>query len=171
MSTQKSVEKGIKVERALFKVLILALLFLLAVIMFTWAGMVMKAHAQDLTLHLPDQDTIMWDPCTTLDTGGPLPAGDTVTYRVYLSHDGLLPAGAPVEISETVYTINFSPGEALWFAGVSGVRNPAGTTFKLESAITWSNSTNTDLVPEGPFGWHTYHALQLIGGLKTKPPL
>ena len=120
-----------------------------------------------VTLYPPDQSTIAWDAVTTLSNGNPIPTGDTVGYKVYLSHDGLLPDGNPVEITAIqYYTLTFPAGEDVWFAGVSGVRTPQGTTLKIESSITWSNSTDAAAVPGGPFGWRTYLGPGSVKGLR-----
>ena len=138
----------------------------LLIVLVLFGLLVLPGWAIAVTYYTPDQATIAWDAVTTLDNGNPLPAGDTVAYKVYLSHDGLLPDGTPVEISATQYTLTFPVGEAVWFAGVSGVRTPQGTTLKIESSITWSNSTDAVAVPGGPFGWRTYVGPGSVTGLR-----
>jgi len=127
--------------------------------------LVLPGWASAVTYYAPDQATIAWDAVTTLSDGNPIPAGDVVAYKVYLSHDGITIVGEPVEVTATQYTITFPAGEAIWFAGVSAVRIPQGTDIKSESSIIWSNSTDATMVPGGPFGWRTYLGPASVTGL------
>ena len=122
--------------------------------------------ANALTLYLPNQSTIQWDPVTTFDGGAAIPAGDSVLYDVYLSQDGL--TGEIINrVAACEATMTF-PGKSIYFAGVRAVWIPAGSTLEIYSTVTWSNSTDPVAVPGGPFGWVT----AMPGypkGLKQKP--
>ena len=128
--------------------------------------LLIPAGADALTLYLPNQSTIAWDPVTTFVGGAAIPAGDSVLYDVYLSQDGL--TGEIINrVAACEATMTF-PGQSIYFAGVRSVWIPAGSTQEVYSTVTWSNSTDVVAVPGGPFGWVT----AIPGypkGLKQKP--
>jgi len=108
-----------------------------------------------VTMYTPDQSTIAWDAVTTFQNGTAIPAVDAVEYEIYLSTDGL--TGSIIGTATLLqYIVTFAT-EGMFFAGVRAVRIPNGTLTRIPGPITWSNSTDTALVPQ-PFGWVNYFA-------------
>jgi hypothetical protein len=122
------------------------------------------------TWHTANQATIAWDAVTTLsDTGDPIPAEDTVTYKVYIvtqADEGI--EGAEIllgEIAETQYTVTL-PDEGRYFVGVSCVRShpiEGEDPVVTESAIAWSN--DTVVTGDAPFGIEMWFKPSQPGGL------
>jgi len=115
-----------------------------------------------------NQSTVGWDTVTKLANDTPIPAGDTVTYRVYIKKDGV--AGDGTQVAETAalqYTITF-PDEGRWLVGIQSVRAPEANPTDLQrSIIVWSDNTDPLLVPV-PFGFIYYLTPAEPGGFGPK---
>lgn len=104
-----------------------------------------------------NQATVEWEAVSANEAGDPLPAGDTVKYRVYLANAVTDPDKTnAVLLGETdqleyILTLNT---EGRFVVGVSAVRyDDAGTELE-ESAINWSD-VNGEATPN-PFGFEHY---------------
>jgi hypothetical protein len=99
-----------------------------------------------------NQATVAWDAVTTIEGGDPLPANNTVKYRVYLSNAITDPDKAnPALLGETdqlqyVLTLN---SEGKYFVGVQSVRYDNAVEVSV-SSVNWSN-VNGAATPN-PFG-------------------
>ena len=113
-----------------------------------------------------NQATIEWNPVTTISGDDPIPAGDTIKYRIYTKTE---PGGIETFIGETdklTYTITFST-EGRYVAGVRAVRVPKDQSMETLSPYTWSNSTDRKAVPV-PFGLEYYLNPSEVNGLLVK---
>jgi len=111
--------------------------------------------------HLANQATVAWDESTALVNGDPIPAGDIVRYKIYLS-DGV---GNRTELEETdnsQATITFT-NEGQFFVGVSSLRYDQENNLLSESPITWSN-----VEPSEPFGFVFWQMLAEPIGLRIQ---
>jgi len=123
------------------------------------------------TLYPPDQSTMAWNAVTTFVNGATIPIVDTIKYDVYLSPDGLL-GEIMGRVQVTQYTFTFT-AEGIRYGGVRTVRIPQGILEANctdqtcpKSTISWSNSTDPQVVPGGPFGWVNYLAPENVAGLR-----
>ena len=110
-----------------------------------------------------NQSTIAWNAVSTNESGGGIPSGDTIKYRIYQK---TYPNGAEETVGDTEslqFTLTFSK-EGRYVVGVQTVRIPQGQTEELVSAITWSDSTDTAAVPD-PFGIVYYERPSAPSGL------
>jgi len=138
---------------------------IVALMMVLIAGM---ANAQD-NWHTANQTTVAWEASTTLLNGDPVPAGDTVTYKVYLKNyntgDETLLTTDGNGISETQYTITFT-AEGLYIVGISAVRLPEGETETMESTICWSDMPDCVDAGGGTFGVKFFQVTATPQGLR-----
>jgi len=115
-----------------------------------------------------NQSTVGWDAVTKLADDTPIPAGDTVTYRVHIKKDGT--AGDGTQLTETAaleYTITFT-AEGRWLIGIQAVRAPEANPEDLQkSTIIWSDNADPLLVPV-PFGFIYYLTPAEPGGFGPK---
>jgi len=106
------------------------------------AGIFMLLLGQDLSAqdswYPANQVTVAWDAVTTLTDDTPIPAGDAVTYSVYMRP---FPDGAPVRVVTNIpdlqSVVTFT-AEGRYLLGVSASRQPEGETELFESTICWS---------------------------------
>lgn len=116
------------------------------------AVLVPAPPAQDW--RVTNQATVAWDAPTTLESGDPIPAEDTLKYEVWIIREADVgDSTKAVFIEETDQlqsTITFAE-EGRWFVGVVSVRYPMGETEGIRATtINWSNE-NGDATPN-PFG-------------------
>ena len=131
-------------------------------ILFFFSGV---AYGQ--TWHTANQVTVAWDAVTTLSNGGPIPAGDSVKYKVWLKN--AVTGGDPTELGEITdleYTITLNT-EGKYFVGVSALRYTSEDMLLNESTISWSDVAECTGV-EGLFGIQYFLPLKSPGGLKKK---
>lgn len=120
-------------------------IFLVLVILFSFLS---SAYA--INWSIADQKTVGWDAVTTIGNDEPIPSGDVIKYRVYISK---MPSGEEQVVGDTdqlQYTITFTE-EGKYIVGVQTVRIPQGETEEILSSINWSNSEDIEAVPV-PFG-------------------
>lgn len=118
------------------------------------------------TWHTADQITVEWAPATTLVDGNPVPAGDTVKYKVWLRNAST--GGEPVvvaEVSTVEHTITLGV-EGQFYVGVSALRYNSDETLLNESTVCWSDVV--ECTAEGTFGIQYFLPLEFTGGLKKK---
>lgn len=100
-----------------------------------------------------DSAAVAWDPVTTMvltdSTTAPLPAGETVSYRLWLKDQAGTVEQYGADQTATTATLTFTE-EGRWVVGIQAVRFP-GTVDEEVSDITWSDSTDATMVPN-PFG-------------------
>jgi hypothetical protein len=102
-----------------------------------------------------NQATVQWDAVATLENGDPLPAGNTVAYRVYLANAVTDPNKdnptnlTPTPISQLTMTLTLNV-EGKYFVGVQAVRYDESGTEIGVSTINWSD-VNGAATPN-PFG-------------------
>ena len=115
-----------------------------------------------------NQSTVRWDAVTKLANDTPIPAGDTVAYRVFTKKDGVAGDGTQVtETAELQYTITF-PDEGRWLVGIQSVRAPQANPTDLQrSIVVWSDNADPLLVPV-PFGFIYYLTPAEPGGFGPK---
>jgi hypothetical protein len=107
-------------------------------VLFLLLFLVPLAPAAEMNWRTANQITIGWDPVTVLDNGNPLPAGQSIAYRIYIRPD---PAGTPVAALNLVTTPSATVtfvSEGIFDIGVSTLRMQ-GAEVLSESAIAWSN--------------------------------
>jgi len=106
-----------------------------------------------------NQATIAWDAATTLIDGTPVPANNSVKYRVYMANavtdpnkgNPVLLTQEPISVLEYIITLNI---EGKYYVGVSAVRYD-DVGFELnESVVNWSD-VNGEATPN-PFGFVHY---------------
>lgn len=88
-----------------------------------------------------DQKTIAWGAVSTLVTGEPLPASDSILYRVHLKRDGQTEENLVAEdLTDTRYILILDQ-EGRFFVGVQAVRvyTIDGQELRSESEIAWSD--------------------------------
>ncbi len=98
-----------------------------------------------------NQADVAWDAVTTLMDGEPVPATDTIKYKVYLKDE----SDTISEIQETdqvQLTITF-PIDGKFLVGVKAVRY-RGTEWLGASAISWSDAGG--VTAPDPFGITSY---------------
>ena len=119
----------------------------------------------------PNGSTVSWD-AALLSDGTPIPSTDDPTlYEVFVKNAS--GAGSPIFVGDTTaltYVINLNT-DGLFYAGVRAVRMFEGGPIvidgtRLESTMTWSNSTDQAAVPV-PFGLTSWLNLQAPKGLRT----
>ena len=120
------------------------------------------------TWTVANQSTIGWDATTLLDDGTPIPAGDTVTYRVYIKKDGETGDGTQAyETAQLQQTITFGQ-EGRWLVGIQAVRAPENNPDNIQvSQIVWSNTEDVALVPVA-FGFIYYMSPRAVSGVVPK---
>ena len=145
----------------MFKKLSITLIFFLTLLLTTVA-------LGATTWTVANQSTVGWDAVTKLADDTPIPAGDTVTYRVHIKKDGT--AGDGTQLTETAaleYTITFT-AEGRWLIGIQAVRAPEANPEDLQkSTIIWSDNADPLLVPV-PFGFIYYLTPAEPGGFGPK---
>lgn len=143
------------------KILVLIFSFLLI-------GFAGTAQAIDWTV--ANQATVAWDAVTQNVDGEPFPAGDVISYRIYVKKNGA--AGDGILAGETKaleFTITF-PTEGKWLAGAKAIRKPADNPEEIiESEMLWSDSDDIIHVPI-PFGFMFYKPPKSAGGFGKKNP-
>ena len=110
-------------------------------------------YAGSLEWKATNQATIAWDQVTTLENGDPLPANNTIKYRVYLANavtdsDKTNPALLG-EIDQLQYTLTLN-SEGKYFVGVQSVRYDENALEIEVSTVNWSD-VNGAMTPN-PFG-------------------
>jgi len=135
--------------------------FLIIFLLIAFAG-----TAQAINWTVANQSTLKWDAVTKTSSGVDIPAGDTITYEIYIVKEGA-DKDTAVKVGDTtelLYTITFAE-EGRWIAGIKAVRTPAAAPEnKTESTITWSDTTDAAAVPV-PFGFIYFEAPANVGGL------
>lgn len=113
----------------------------LSMLIMVSAFLMMGAGAQALDWHTANQTTVAWDAVTLNTAGDPIPADNTIEYKVYLANAITDPNKAnPVEIyvgSETVYTITLAD-EGQYFVGLQTIRRLENVVVG-ESILVWSD--------------------------------
>lgn len=116
------------------------------------------AVATAVEWRVTNQATVSWDPVMTLENGDPLPATDSIKYKVYLSNAATDPGKTnPVllgETDQTQYTLTLNT-EGKFIVGVTAVRYNESAEEVGESEINWSD-VNGAATPN-PFGLLFYH--------------
>ena len=129
------------------------------------------APAEALQWQTTNQITIGWDAVTMMDNGEPIPADNTVKYRIYMTNATTDPDKTnPVVVTETdqlqhTLTINT---EGKYIVGIASVRYDAGGVEVSESVVNWSD-VNGELTPN-PFGLVHYVPLLPPTGLHVVTP-
>jgi hypothetical protein len=131
------------------------------IILFILIFFVLIGFAYSFEWRPANQGTVAWDAVTTLSDGNPIPATDTVKYKIYL-RDELNQITENQETDATSATISFSV-EGKYHIGVSTMRYK-GAEKLGESGINWSNE-NGEYTPN-PFGFMFYLAPATPVGLK-----
>jgi hypothetical protein len=96
-------------------------------------------YSQAVVWTTANQITKTWDAVTALETGAPIPAGDIVTYQVYIKNEdgsNIVKAGIPVSVLTA--TIVFT-AEGRYFYGVSAIRKTVSGIIS-ESPVSWSDN-------------------------------
>ena len=109
--------------------------------------------------HPANQATIEWDQSTLLADDSPIPEGDTVKYKIYLS-DGSGVHTEIMEVDTTEATVTFQ-SEGQFFVGVSAVRYNADGQLLSESLVSWSN-----IEPSEPFGFIFWYPIKQPTGIR-----
>lgn len=89
------------------------------------------------TWHPANQVTLAWDPVMTLAGGEPIPAGQTVTYTVFIkagSPDGAAIEGATISATQAVVTF---PVPGRYYLGIRA-NLMEGPEKIAESQVAWS---------------------------------
>ena len=94
----------------------------------------MVAMAQDI--HWANQITVEWDAPEFLIDGTPIPAGDVLSYNMYLRPNGA--TTEPIVGASSVLEYTYTLPEGIHEPGVSALRYIGGTGTPFESDITWS---------------------------------
>jgi hypothetical protein len=113
--------------------------------------------------HWANQATVEWDVVTTLSDGSPVPAGDTIAYRVWTRLDGVETMVA--EVSSTSYTFTFDV-EGIYTVGVQTIRYPENGDPEVTSEINWSD-VNGVMTPD-PFYLGFYLPAAAPEGLRVQ---
>jgi hypothetical protein len=120
-------------------------------------SLVFVVSALSIEWKTANQATVQWDAVTTLSDGNPVPADNSVKYRVYLANavtdpdktNPSLLTTNPISTLEYIITLNT---EGKYYIGVSAVRydSTGAEIADTESDINWSD-TNGESTPN-PFG-------------------
>ena len=130
----------------------------------------MTFNAMAIEWTVANQSTIAWDAVTKTSEGKDFQTGDVIKYQVYIVNQGAAKdTGVKIgaEVTALEYTITF-PTEGVWLSGVKSIRIPGSSKTNIqESTITWSDNTDTTLVPV-PFGFIYFAPPARVGGLGPK---
>jgi hypothetical protein len=140
-----------------------SLLFLLAGLVIS-VGSVGFCFAQVQDWTTANQINVAWDAVTQLADGRPIPAGTTVSYKVYTRPDGMsTPNTFILETAVLEAPVTFSI-EGKHLVGVSAVRNDSGVPVG-ETAISWSDNPAV-VSTAGTWGVVYYVSLMIPRGLR-----
>lgn len=109
------------------------------------------------TWHTTNQVTLAWDAVTTLSTGDPIPAADTVKYQAYVKFQdaSATPVAVGSEVDATQQTISFST-EGRYYLCVDAVRYITGEAEGQRSGISCSHD-GAVTASGAPFGVKYFH--------------
>ena len=106
-----------------------------------WAGFFIgTAQAQVQNWYPANQATVLWDPVTTLDGGGPIPAGNIIKYHLWAGIASDPAKANPIDLGstdQTQMTLTFTT-EGRYFVGVQTERWIAGA-LESTSVIGWTD--------------------------------